>query len=305
VHQDDIASAFAATGITAVQSWQWPGGILKYLAEARRHGLKTMLRLTGGHRHYTNHAGDFDLAMWKARMERYHNLAPDIQPFIDDGTLAVHMILDDIFNFDGKDPTRADLDEMARFSKEMLPGLPCFARKHLTELPEGGYGYQHLDGAINQWTLRRGDPVAWFDEQAARAAQTGMRIINGLNVTAGGDCSFGFRDPAWPAACAMGPDEIRRVGAAAISVVRDVMPCASYSWRYTADYLEQPGIAEALSDLVAMGASVRAEGCSLPRHPRPREALRSQDPAFRSRRPSRRHPPVERGLGWLTKNVQR
>ena len=270
VGRDRMGSVAEVIALTGVHSSLGPDEVLSYLAEARRLGVKAMLRLTGGHPHYTNSRGDFDLAMWKARMARYarpSNIAADIQPYINNGTLAVHMILDDIYNFEGKDPTRDDLDEMARFSKTILPGLPCFVRKELSGLPQGGYGYKHLDGAINQWTLRRGDPVAWFDEQAARAAETGMRIINGLNLTTGGaglsgtSQSCSFADPLWPGTCTMGPDEIRRIGAAALSERREAMPCASFSWRYTANHLSQRGIAEALSDLVAMGSRVNGESC--------------------------------------------
>ena len=69
----------------------WAVGHL--LPMVRAAGLQVTLRLTGDHDRYTT-LGAFDLGAWKAELDRWDPEA--LAPFIADGTLAGHMLLDDI-----------------------------------------------------------------------------------------------------------------------------------------------------------------------------------------------------------------
>lgn len=181
------------------------------LPMARAAGMKVTLRLTGDHEHYTDPQGNFDINAWKAALQPWAEA--DLQPFIADGTLHAHMLLDDIHNFEGDDPTGDELDEMARISKVLLPGLPTFVREKATEMPTPSAGrYTHVDAIVNQYRHREGDVTAWTTRQVAHARTLDVGLIHGLNIANGGDGSS--KQPGWQEGrFAMSADEIRRYGA--------------------------------------------------------------------------------------------
>lgn len=229
--------------------------VYELLPMARRQGVRVSLRLTGGHEHYRTWKGDFDLEAWKAIMERWRH--PKIGRFIEDGTLFAHMLLDDIHNFSGTDPTAEELDEMARVSEEILPGLLTFVREEATEMPVPRSGrYQHLDAIVNQWRSRDGDPRGWARAQETRARELDLRVINGLNIANGGDGQSG--QPGWQEGrWAMSAGEIRFAGKA----MTDIDSLGMFlCWEYDgeerwsdgsvgSDYFDQPELTEALFEL--------------------------------------------------------
>jgi hypothetical protein len=202
--------------------------IAHILPLARDAGLRVTLRLTGDHPRYTTTPeGDFDLAAWKAMLAPW--AGSGVQPFIDDGTLFGHMLLDDIYNFEGRDPTAAELEEMARYSKALLPGLMTFVRERATVMPEPASGrYEQVDAAVNQYKSSLGDVEDYANEEASRSAELGLGIINGLNIANGGDGSSG--QPGWgEGRWAMSGEEIARYGA----VLAAVPDCGMFlTWEY-------------------------------------------------------------------------
>lgn len=230
------------------------------LPMARTAGFRVTLRLTGDHPVYTAPDGSFDLDLWKASLARWAPAAHALGPYIADGTLAAHMILDDIHNFTGRDPTAADLDEMARISEVLLPGLPTFVREKATglPLPRGGR-YRHLDACVNQYKAMEGDAGAWAHREAARARELGLQVIQGLNIANGGDGSAGR--PGWgPGKFPMSGEEIRRYGPALLGPGGVSM---FLNWEYDreerwhdgsvgADWIDQPAQRAALAELGAL-----------------------------------------------------
>ena len=229
------------------------------LPAARAAGVSVTLRLTGDHPCYT-HDGDFDVHAWKAMLAPWAGAG--LQPFIDDGTLAGHMLLDDIHNFPGEDPTAAELDEMARYSKRLLPGLMTYVRERATRMPEPERGtYVHVDACVNQYRVQHGGIEAYAREESARAAELGLRVIHGLNIADGGDGSSG--QPGWgEGRWAMSAEEIRRYGA----VLLEDPSCGMFlNWEYDAlelwsdgslgaAYFDQPEVEAALSELGGLAA---------------------------------------------------
>jgi hypothetical protein len=238
---------------TSTRSPSW--AVNELLPMVRDAGLQVTLRLTGDHEHYTTADGDFSLDAWKAALALW--ASADVAPFIADGTLAGHMILDDIENFEGHDPDAAALDEMARFSKALLPGLMTFVRQKATAMPAPAGGtYAHLDAIVNQYKAAEGDVVAYALAEAERAAALDLGVINGLNIANGGDGSSG--QPGWgPYKHAMSAAEIRRYGA----VLAAVPACGMFlNWEYDgeerwsdgalgSDYFDKPDRRRALSQL--------------------------------------------------------
>jgi len=243
-------------GFTGAQAPMGPGRVITYLTEARRLGYKVAIRLAGGHSKYRDGDGNFDLEMWKQRVDRFLSVAEEMQPFIDDGTLLAHLMLDDISAFPGRDPTQDDIDKMARHSKSIWPNWATFVRRHATGMPGRLEDYVHLDGVWNQYSAGRGGAAAWAKEQADAARAAGLIFINGLNILAGGDGSSGLGG-FWPNKWTMSADELRTYGEAMLSEG----PCALLMWKLEESYFSRQEIRTALNDLAAAAATERATSC--------------------------------------------
>ena len=226
----------------------------------REEGLQVNLRLVGDHSFYTDDDGNFDLQAWKDMLAPWEDSG--VQEFIDDGTLANHMMLDDVHTFEGRSPTGDELEEMARTSKELLPGLRVIVREEAAVLPEPSSGtFEHVDAAVNQYRADDGDVELYAALRADAAERMGLEIINGLNIANGGDGSSG--QTGWEAdRWAMSADEIYEYG----YVLMGVPGCTMFlNWEYDgeelwadgsvgADYFDQPEMAEALGWLGAYAA---------------------------------------------------
>ncbi|MCP4805730.1 MAG: hypothetical protein GY884_10335 [Proteobacteria bacterium] len=222
--------------------------------------LSVNLRLVGGPEYYTDGSGDFDLEAWKAELEPWRDA--DLDDFIDDGTLAHHMMLDDLSAFSGRGPTASELDEMAAFSDDVLPGLDCAVREEPADLPVPSSGtYEHLAASAAQYRSQDGDVEEFALLQMQVAADLGIGLITGMNLADGGDGSRG--QPGWDEGnWAMSAQEITFNGHVLTGVpeVRMVI-----SWEYDgeeawsdgtigADYFDEGEVAEALEALGARAA---------------------------------------------------
>lgn len=251
----DVANRFNAS-IFQVASSAPNYTVTTLLPLVQASGMKVTLRMTEDHSAYTTD-GNFDLALWKAQVADWQDSG--VQEYIDNGTLVGHMLLDDIDTFSGTDPTAADLDEMARYSKELMPGLFTFVRQKCGNVPEGNYLY--VDACVNQYRNYQGysdGPVSdYIIEQTAAAQERGLDMINGLNIADGGDGSSG--QVGWSAGkYAMSAEEITTYGTALLNVPDLEM---FLLWEYDAEelwsdgvtigseYFDQPELQAALAEL--------------------------------------------------------
>jgi len=213
---------------THVPSW----GVGTMLPMARSAGLRVNLRMAGDHHWYTDGEGNFDLAAWKAMLEPWRDSG--VQEFIDDGTLAYHLLLDDISTFEGRSPTGDELEEMARYSKSVLPGLKVAVREEAARMPVPVRGsYEFLDAAFNQYVSWYGDVEEYAFVNEAAAHRLGLELVNGLNIADGGNGSSG--QPGWSETrWAMSAAEIVQYG----YVLSAVPDCALFmAWEYDGEEL--------------------------------------------------------------------
>lgn len=227
-------------------------GVGMLLPMVREAGLRVNLRMAGDHSYYTTQDGDFDLASWKEMLAPWNGSG--VEEFIDDGTIVYHMLLDDIVNFEGRSPSGDELEEMARFSHSLLPGLKVAVREEAGRVPEPSGGrYEYLDASINQYVASYGDVEVYALSNQASASEHGLEIINGLNIADGGDGSSG--QPGWSdGRWAMSADEIVEYG----YVLSAVPGCEMFlAWEYDgeeewsdgsvgSDYFDRPENTEAL-----------------------------------------------------------
>lgn len=221
--------------------------LLPLVEEAR---MKVTLRMSGGNSTLTT-GDDFDIDKWKAAVAKWRDSG--VQAYIDNGTLVGHMLLDDIFLFAGDDPTADELDEMARYSEEIMPGLMTFVRNQATTMPDGDYDY--LDAIVNQYTVRQGSVYDYADREAAAAQTLGLDMIQGLNIADGGDGSSGQQGWRGPGYYAMSHEEIEEYSRVLLSMPDVKM---FLMWEYDgeerwpdgtigSDYFNQPEFEEVIS----------------------------------------------------------
>ena len=78
----------------------------------------------------------------------------------------------------------ADIDEMARYSKEIWPDLPAIIRGWPDYLL--GYHYRYLDAAWAQYHVRFGSIDQFIADNVRDAKASGLALVIGLNALAGG-----------------------------------------------------------------------------------------------------------------------
>jgi hypothetical protein len=222
----DVQDRFAVSVFhTSTYSQSWGVGTL--LPLVRDAGLSVNLRMAGDHSYYTNAEGDFDLAAWKEMLAPWEGSG--VQEYIDDGTLAHHMLLDDIDTFAGRSPDGDDLEEMARYSKSIMPGLRVAVREEAAEVPHpSAGGFESLDASINQYVSWAGDVESYALRNQEAAEALGLDIINGLNIADGGNGTSeqaGWSEGRW----AMSATEIVTYG----HVLSAVPGCVMFlAWEY-------------------------------------------------------------------------
>jgi hypothetical protein len=219
-----------------------PSTLLANLEAARWANARVLLNFTGHNKWFRDSHG-FNLEQWKARVDHFRGL--DLSSYIADGTIIGHFIMDepsDSRDWNGTVVSLEDIDEMARYSKEIWPSMTTIIRAWPAYLE--GYHYQYLDAAWAQYNGRRfPDMDAFIAENVEGAKAAGLALVAGLNVLAGGlDGPLGFyRDRH-----AMSASELRTWGRALMS---EPYICAVINWRYNAQYFALPEIQSAFEDL--------------------------------------------------------
>jgi hypothetical protein len=232
-----------------------PGLMLLYLQTARRNGAKVMVSFSGNEKHFKNRNRSFSMEKWKQRVNRFRRL--NLTSYIKDGTLMGHYLIDephDPANWGGRTVSRADIDAMARYSKQLWPGLPTVARAWPKFLK--GYRYRYLDAAWAQYSARFGSVSAFMSNNVRDAKASGLALVVGMNQLAGGD-SRGIRG-FYSGRYAMSSSQMRSWGSAMLA---DPYPCAFLSWAYNARYMNRSDIRSAKAFLAGKARSKGTKSC--------------------------------------------
>jgi hypothetical protein len=216
--------------------------LLAKLEAARRTNSRVLLGFAGSSWKYTDSAG-FNLAKWKQSVDEFRGM--DISSYIADGTLMGHFIMDepnDRKNWNGHRVALADIDEMAKYSKEIWPDLPAIIRGWPSYL--AGYEYKYLDAAWAQYHVRFGSIDDFIASNVRDAKAIGLPLVLGLNVVAGGGESGmpGYHKDKY----AMTASQVRTWGSAMLS---QPYICAFFMFRYHPDYFARADIQAVMAEL--------------------------------------------------------
>jgi hypothetical protein len=198
----------------------------------------------GNERRYRDEKGHFSFARWKARVDRFRGI--DFSSYNNDGTIIGHYILDepqDPTNWGGTLVSPAEVDELARYSKELWPTMPTMVRSWPSYLK--GYRYQYLDAAWAQYSQRFGAIDSFISSNVRDARSAGLALVVGLNLLGGGSKSGGMKGYVG-SRYAMTASQVQSWGEL---LMADPYACAFISWKYDARYFERSDIKSALAAL--------------------------------------------------------
>lgn len=246
-----------------------PEDVHRTLEAARKAGARVVIRFSSGDRWLTNGDGSFSLVKWKQRVARFQRA--NIAPYIADGTLMAHYLIDEPYNaprWGGVEVPQSTVEEMAAYSKQLWPGLPTVARVTPSWLAKAPFQYKHLDAAWAQYASYKGEPTRWLNNEMAAAESKGLRVIVGLNVLDGGTSASGIAGTE-RGKYGMSASEVRKFGAV-IMATPDA--CGFAMWKYSSSYYARSDIKAAMVELSAQAkakASISCRAGSAPSAPPP------------------------------------
>ena len=192
-----------------------------------------VVSFAGNERHFKTD-GYFDLAKWKSRINRYRNV--NFSSYIKDGTIVGHYLIDepnDADNWNGETIAPSVVEEMARYSKQLWPGMVTIVRVQPGYLGTFSGDFRYLDAAWAQYVARKGDPDDYLRQNVADAQKKGLGLVVGLNISKGSATKS-----------ELSAKEIESWGSAMLA---STYPCGFISWQYDEAYVERADIAQALS----------------------------------------------------------
>jgi hypothetical protein len=221
--------------------------ILTELSIARSKGARFVLKLAGGSDKWVKNAdGTFNLDKWKAMVNRYRYI--NINSYITDGTVLGHYLLDEpnlASRWGGKVIPQATVEAMAKYSKQIWPGMLTFIRVVPSWLKAAPITYTYLDAGWAQYAAYKGNPTTWLAAEVSAAKTKGLGLLVSMNVLDGGNGSSGIRGVSsgkW----SMSATELRNYGGALLAQSYD---CGFLMWMYNSTYFGRSDIKSAMSDL--------------------------------------------------------
>jgi hypothetical protein len=250
-----------ASGLSAYNLCNQAAGVwtAQHVTRLGEQGAKVILN-QGGYARYKDARGRYSPSKYHAWVQSHKRYVAGWKPLLARGTLVGVQLIDDRLshNWGGKDITNAQIDEMARWWKQLLPGITTFVSGgyawNLT-----GYKFRYLDGSINQYNARyMGDVKVWRDRSIAAARSANTSIILSLNVLGGGKIVKGCHRGYSSSMCSMSPTEIRTYGAA-IAAAPGI--CGMGTWKYDKAYQARPGVSSALRYVAGLAAGRPEVSC--------------------------------------------
>lgn len=207
-----------------------PSWLMAELVLARSRGGRGILKTTGGPDDRVQNAdGTFSFTKWKALVDRYKTLS--LNSYISDGTLMGHFLVDEPHNprkWGGRAIPQSTVEAMAKYSKQIWPGLTTFVRVMPTWLAQSSMTYTYLDAAWVQYETYQGDVTKKITAEVAAAKNKRVGLIVGLNVLNGGNGSSGIRGTT-SGKYSMSATELRNYGSV---LLNQSYACGFFNWTH-------------------------------------------------------------------------
>jgi hypothetical protein len=239
-----LNSVYTGTQIAGEVS---PSNALTLLSATRAKGGRLFIKLCMGRDDFVKNAdGTFSFTKWKSLVDRYRTV--NLGPYITDGTIVGHFMIDEpqrAAKWGGKIIPQATLEAMAKYSKQIWPGMTTFVRVVPSWLASASLTYTYLDAGWLQYAAGKGDVAKLLAAEVAAAKSRGLGLAVGLNVLDGGNGSSGIRGTS-SGKYAMSASEIRTY---ATVLLNESYSCAYNMWQYDATYYGRSDIKAAFADM--------------------------------------------------------
>jgi hypothetical protein len=243
---------YSGNQITAIT----PLCLMADLDAARRANMRTFISFTGNEQYLRDVSG-FSFDKWKQRVDRFRGI--DLTPYIEDGTILGHILMDepnDPNNWNGIRVTQAQIEQMAKYSKDVWPTMTTYIRT-FPEFLIGGQ-YPHLDALWFHYLDRFAPLDGFISEHFTAVRSLGLKIIAGLNVVNGGSSKSGIPGRG-PGKYGMSADEIREWGG---RLMAEPDICAFVMYEYDEQYMSRPDIKAAIDDLAQKAKNFPTRDCA-------------------------------------------
>lgn len=221
-------------------------------------GAKAILN-QGGYGKFKDSRGRYSATKYYTWVMSHRAYASSWRQYLN-GTLMGVQVIDDrgAINWGGKAITNAQIDQMARWWKQVVPGITTFVSGgYAWNLL--GYSWRYLDGSINQYNARyMGDVKAWRDRSVAAARSARTSLILSMNVLNGGKIVRGCYRGDSSNMCSMSANELRTYGAA-LAAAPGI--CGIATWKYKTSYQARPGVTYALKYVARLAADRPLVSC--------------------------------------------
>jgi hypothetical protein len=235
-----------------------PGDVLGTLATARRAGARVLVRLSAGDRYWLNKNHTPNLEKWKSQIARFRKV--NLQQYINDGTLLGHVLVDephDASNWGGKPIPFATLEAMAKYSKQLWPGLPTVVRAYTPWLSQASFRWKYLDGNLSQYSARKGELGGWLRNEARYAKQEGLALMVGLNLLNGGNRASGIKG-LYSGMYAVSSSQLKSWGT---QLATHPQACAFFGWGWNAKYFGRSDIKTAMAHVSSKAKARNRQSC--------------------------------------------
>jgi hypothetical protein len=249
-----------------------PTTLAQRIQAARQKGLRLVLVMTGGSSSVTTD-GKFDLAKWRARMDRLNTstIRKAVADGVADGTVIGNKLIDEPENPKwGGVLNKATLDGMATYAKKIFPTLPMGVGHGAPGFKwRSGERYKVLDWVSVQYaySYNQGKVTAWREQVLEFAARNGVRPMFSLNILNGGvmdtagiwDCPGTGGKGTRTSHCRMTAEQVRTYG-------RAIGPfgCALLMWRYDDAFMAKAANRSAFADVATVLKSKPRPSCRRP-----------------------------------------
>ncbi len=249
-----------------------PTSLAQRITAARGKRFRLVLTMTGGPNNATTN-GKFDLAKWKATMNKLNTTAikKAVADGVADGTIVGNVLLDEPETPRwGGVPTKAMIDEMAVYAKTIFPTMPM----GVTHAVRGfqwrrGERYKAVDFAAVQfgWYYDQGNVTAWREQVLDFARTNGVAPMFSLNILNGGvmdksgawDCPNTGGKGTKTSYCRMTADQVRTWGQAT-----GPFGCGLIMWRYDQAFMANAANQSAFRDVASLLNSKPLRTCRRP-----------------------------------------
>jgi hypothetical protein len=252
---DCTPSGLSAYNLCNRSAGKWTAAEIRAL-QAR--GVRIILN-QGGYGKFKDSRGRYSATKYHNWVRSHRAYASLWRPYLNRTLIGVQVIDDrGASNWGGKPITNAQIEQMARWWKQVVPGITTFVSGgYAWNLV--GYKWRYLDGSINQYNASyMGDVRAWRDRSVAAARSARTSLILSMNVLNGGKNVRGCYRGGRGHMCSMSARELRTYGAA-LAAAPGI--CGMGTWMYSSKYQARPGITYSLKYIARLAANRAPLSC--------------------------------------------